>query len=61
MYFWTFGPLSFSVSVTTVSFNTVYSVYIHSDSGKKSTYRILCLVVQELLVQRQMFFFLNYR
>lgn len=56
MYFWTIGPPTFSVSVTTVSFNTVHSVYIHSDRGENNQLNMLCLVaVQELLVQDRCF------
>lgn len=51
MYFWTIGPPTFSVSVTTVSFNTVHSVYIHSDRGENNQLMLCLVAVQELLVQ----------
>lgn len=57
MYFWTIGPLSFSVSVTTVSFNTVHSVYIHSDRGGNNQLMLCLVAVQELLVQDRCFSF----
>lgn len=50
MYFWTIGPPTFSVSVTTVSFNTVHSVYIHSDRGENNQLMLCLVAVQELLV-----------
>lgn len=57
MYFWTIGPPTFSVSVTTVSFNTVHSVYIHSDSGENNQLMLCLVAVQELLVQDRCFSF----
>lgn len=55
MYFWTVGPPTFSVSVTTVSFNTVHSVYIHSDRGENNQLMLCLVAVQELLVQDRCF------
>lgn len=60
MYFWTIGPPTFSVSVTTVSFNTVHSVYIHSDGGKQSTY-VMSSSCSRVISSRPVFFYLNYR
>lgn len=57
MYFWTIGPPTFSVSVTTVSFNTVHSVYIHSDRGENNQLMLCLVAVQELLVQDRCFSF----